>query len=275
VDVAALEQALREHPKAVITVDVFGLPADYPEIEPMLAQRGITLICDAACSLGAAVKDRRTGGFGDASCFSFHPRKSLTTGEGGMVTTNDDRLAARLRRLRNHGAEREGWRSHFVEPGFNYRMSEINAALGLVQVAHHAEVVTRRRALSEQLTRRLEQIPDVRPQRVPEGHLHAYQAYVVTLGEHIDRDRAISGLRDLDVESTLGTYALHAEPAFAQRGCAAPGELSHSRTLAAQTLALPLHEHLEDKDVDVIAGALESVLKASLTHPAISSNPVA
>jgi len=263
VDVAALERALEEHPKAVITVDVFGLPADYRTIEPMLAERDVTLVCDAACSLGGAVGGRRTGGFGDASCFSFHPRKSLTTGEGGMVSTDDDRLAARLRRLRNHGAERQGWRSSFIEPGFNYRMSDINAALGLVQIPRYAEVVTRRRALAALLTQRLEGLEGVHPQMVPKGHQHPYQAYVVMLDEQIDRDAAILALRDLGIESTLGTYALHTEPAFAERGCCGPGGLSHSCALAARTLALPLHEHLEDEDIEVIARALECVLDSA------------
>jgi perosamine synthetase len=263
VDLAALEHALGERPNAVIAVDVFGLPAAYGTIEPLLAERGVTLICDAACSLGGAVNGRRTGGFGDASCFSFHPRKSLTTGEGGMVSTDDDRLAARLRRLRNHGVERRGWRSSFVEPGFNYRMSDINAALGLVQVPRYAEVVARRRALARRLTERLEDLRGVRPQQVPDGHLHPYQAYVVTLERRIDRDGAIAALRELGVESTLGTYALHTEPAFARRGCGEPEGLVHSRTLSEQTLALPLHEHLADEDIEVIAGALERALDAS------------
>jgi perosamine synthetase len=242
----------------------------------MLAERGITLICDAACSLGGAVEGRRTGGFGAASCFSFHPRKSLTTGEGGMVSTNDDGLAARLRRLRNHGAERRGSRSSFIEPGFNYRMSDINAALGLVQVPRHADVVARRRALAQRLTQRLQNLQGVRPQRVPEGHLHPYQAYVVVLEERIDRDRVISALRDLGVESTLGTYALHMEPAFAQRDCGVPDGLPRSRALAAQTLALPLHEHLEDEDIEVIAGAMHRVLGASTapTAPAVLTTRV-
>jgi perosamine synthetase len=263
VDVSALEHSLEEHPKAVITVDVFGLPADYAAIEPMLLERGVTLICDAACSLGGAVEGRRTGGFGAASCFSFHPRKSLTTGEGGMVSTDDEALAGRLRRLRNHGTERSGWRSSFVEPGFNYRMSDVNAALGLVQVPGYSEVVSRRRELAGSLTARLDGVDGVRPQRVPQGHLHPYQAYVVVLEQGIDRDGAIAALRELGVESTLGTYALHMEPAFAQRGCAPPGGLPRSRSLAEQTLALPLHEHLRDEDVEVIAEALERVLGVS------------
>jgi len=259
-DPTALEKALNERTRAVIAVDVFGLPADYMAIESILARHGVTLICDAACSLGGAIGERRTGGFGAASCFSFHPRKSLTTGEGGMVSTSDAQLAARMRRLRNHGTERSGWRATFVEPGFNYRMSDLNAALGLIQVPGHAETVARRRALAQRLTERLSDIDGVMPQCVPSGHLHPYQAYVVTLDAGIDRDATIAGLRELGVESTLGTYALHLEPAFAERGCAPADGLPHSRALTEHTLALPLHENLADGDIEVIGGALERLL---------------
>jgi perosamine synthetase len=260
-----VERALAERPvKAVISVDLFGLPADYPTIEPMLAERGVPLICDAACALGASIDGRPVGNFGATSCFSFHPRKSLTTGEGGMVTTNDDQLAARMRRLRNHGSERQGSRSAFAEPGFNFRMNDVNGALGLVQVPRHPEVVARRRKLAGRLSERLADLRSVvRPQAQPEGYLHPYQAYVVTLDERVDRDAVIAGLRELGVESTLGTYALHTEPAYSGRDCVGPRGLPNSRALMAHTLALPLHEHLKDDDIDIIAGALERVLDAS------------
>ncbi len=194
-DVRALDQVLTDDTAAVIAVDVFGLPADYEAIEPLLTDRGIPLICDAACSLGAMVGARHSGTFGRMSAFSFHPRKSLTTGEGGMVTTDDGELAARLRRLRNHGSERLGWRSTFVEPGFNYRMSDLNAALGLVQVPTHEEVVSRRRELAAALTDRLHDFESVTAQLEPKRHRHPYQAYVVTLADGIDRDAVIALLR--------------------------------------------------------------------------------
>jgi dTDP-4-amino-4,6-dideoxygalactose transaminase len=264
-DPAELGRALDEHEvKAVVTVDLFGLPADYRAIEPMLAERGVALICDAACALGGAIDDTRVGNFGAASCFSFHPRKSLTTGEGGMVTTNDDGLATRMRRLRNHGSERHGSRSGFVEPGFNFRMNDVSGALGMVQVPRHPGVVARRRELAARLTERLAPLGSaVRPQLVPEGYFHPYQAYVVTLDERIDRDAVIARLRELDVESTLGTYALHVEPAYSARGCVGPGGAPNSRALMEHTLALPLHERLKDEDVEVIATALERVLDAA------------
>lgn len=255
-DPAALADALNERTRAVIAVDVFGLPADYPAIEPLLADRGIPLVCDAACGLGGAIGPRRVGTFGRASCFSFHPRKSLTTGEGGMVTTDDDALAERMRSLRNHGTRRAGWRATFVEPGFNYRMSELNAALGLVQVPGHAETVRRRGALAAALGERLRDVPGVRPQAVPDGFTHPYQAYVVVLDAELDRDATIAALRERGVESTLGTYAMHAEPAFAERCGTRPGDLPRSHALAERTLTLPLHERLTTAGLDTIAAAL-------------------
>lgn len=263
IDPDALAAALTPRTRAVLTVDVFGLPADYPAIEPLLAERGVALICDAACSLGGAIGNRCTGSFGVMSCFSFHPRKSLTTGEGGMVLTDDPALADRLRRLRNHGTERRGWRATFTEPGYNYRMSDINAALGLVQVAGFPAAVARRRRLAAALSDRLREIDGVVPQREPDGFTHPYQAYVVTCAEWLDRDALIGALRDRGVESTLGTYAMHAEPSF-QRACGTrPGDLPVSHALAERTLALPLHQGMRDADVDTVADALGAAISAS------------
>jgi perosamine synthetase len=263
VDPAAVAGLLGPRTRAVIAVDVFGLPADYRALEPLLADRGVPLVCDAACSLGAAIEGRRTGTFGLMSCFSFHPRKSLTTGEGGLVTTDDDALATRLRRLRDHGAERRGWRATFVEPGFNVRMSDLNAALGLVQVPGHAQTVRRRGALAHRLSERLAGIGGVAPQAVPPGHLHPYQAYVVTCADAVDRDALVPALRARGVEATLGTYAMHAEPAFQDACGTRPGDLPRSHALARRTLALPLHQRLSPDDMDVVADAVAGVLRAT------------
>jgi dTDP-4-amino-4,6-dideoxygalactose transaminase len=246
----------------VLTVDVFGLPANYPAIEPLLAERGATLICDAACSLGGAIGARRTGAFGAMSCLSFHPRKSLTTGEGGMVMTDDEGLAQRLRRLRNHGTERQGWRATFVEPGYNYRLSDINAALGLAQVPGFPAAIARRRELAAALSERLREIDGIEPQAEPDGFTHPYQAYVVACAEGLDRDALIFALRERGIESTLGTYAMHAEPSF-QRACGTrPGALPISHALAERSLALPLHHRMRDGDVDLLADTLGTLVSA-------------
>lgn len=260
-DLAALEAALTPATRAVLSVDVFGLPADYGAIEPLLTRRGVPLVCDAACSLGGAIGERRTGAFGALACFSFHPRKSLTTGEGGMVVTDDPDLADRLALLRNHGTRRDGWRVRFVAPGFNFRMSELNAALGLAQVEGFPAVVARRNALAARLRGHLADMPDVVPQRVPVGHLHPYQAFVVTCAQGVDRDALVGALRERGVEATLGTYAMHAEPAFAQACGTAPGDLPNSHALAQRTLAVPLHQGMDEADVDRVAETLSAALR--------------
>ncbi len=263
IDIDAVVSALNARTAAVLAVDVFGLPADYAALEDVLAAQEIPLICDAACALGGAIGDRRCGSFGLASAFSFHPRKSLTTGEGGMVTTQNDELARRMRRLRNHGSERVGWRASFLEAGFNFRMSEVNAALGLVQVDSHLKVVERRRELAGRLTEFLADVEGVAPQRVPPAHLHPYQAYVVTLDAAIERDRVIAELGARGIESTLGTYALHAEPAFSAACGTRPGELPRSHHLLQQTLTLPLHERMDEADMARIATVLRDVLSTA------------
>ncbi len=260
IDPDLLADAITDRTSAVITVDVFGLPADYARIEPLLAERGIPLLCDSACGLGGGIGSRRCGSFGRLSAFSFHPRKSLTTGEGGMVTTDDDALAERLRRLRNHGTERDGWRAKFVEPGFNFRMSELNAALGLSQAPSYEAVVQRRRELASALTDHLSHVEGLVAQAEPDGHRHPYQAYVVTLDDRIDRDLTIGMLRELGIEATLGTYAMHAEPAFMDRCGTAPGDLPASYRLVEQTLALPVHQGLDERDMERVASAVGDVI---------------
>lgn len=262
VDPDAVERAISDRTAAIITVDVFGLPADYSRLGRIAREREIPLICDAACSLGARDGDLKVGAIGTAACFSFHPRKSLTTGEGGMVTTNDPGLAERMRRLRNHGSVREGWRSVFVEPGFNYRLSEIQAALGLVQVPHIDAVVAKRNALAQKLSAELSGVEGVVSQRIPSGAVHAYQAYVTLLDEGIDRDAMVVALRAQEIEATLGTYALHAEPAFGSLCSMDPGDLPNSWAAVSRTLALPLHQGLELDDMRRVA---ESVAQAIAT----------
>lgn len=249
--------------RLVIPVDAFGLPADYPAIEAELAGRGIHVLADAACSLGGGIGERRAGTFGTASCFSFHPRKVLTTGEGGMVVTSDDALAARLRRLRNHGSERASGRLRFVEAGFNYRMSDVHAALGLAQVPRHAEVVARRTQLAAALSALLAGTQGVTAPSPPPGFHSSWQAYVIRLDGALDRDAVVDRLREVGVEATIGTYAMHAEPAFGRECGTRPGDLPGSWEVARRSLALPLHQALDSADLERIAEALDSAVRAA------------
>jgi dTDP-4-amino-4,6-dideoxygalactose transaminase len=261
--IADLERRLTDRTRAIIPVDPFGLSAD---LEPMLAiarERGIPVIEDAACALGATYRGHPTGSLATAGCFSFHPRKSITTGEGGMVTTSDDTLADRVRLLRSHGGVRAEGRFTFEAAGYNYRLSDILAAVGVAQMRRLDSYLATRRRVAGWYDARLGSIDRVRPPVTPEWATHTYQSYVVLLDEGIDRDAIIVALRADGIESTLGTYALHAQPFFSRTYGYAPGDLPGSLRAFTGTLALPLHGGLTEADVDFVVDRLQAALLAA------------
>jgi perosamine synthetase len=261
IDVDAVQRAWTSKTKMIVAVDPFGLPADYGALEALAREHGVALLADAACSIGAKIGDRRAGAIGDAACFSFHPRKILTTGEGGMVLTARAATAERLRRLRNHGADIADGRRRFVEPGLNVRMSDVQAALGTAQMPHLDDVLARRAHVAARLLAGLEHVDQVAAQTVPRGVVTSWQAFVVRLDPRVDRDGVITRLAAGGVESTIGTYALHREPAFA--AFARPGDhLDVSAQLADTSLALPLHPRLTDDDADRIVAQLGRALRS-------------
>jgi perosamine synthetase len=261
VNVDAIKAAITPRTRLVIAVDLFGLPADYRAIEPLLAEREIPLLCDAACSLGARVFGRPSAQYGVAATFSFHPRKVLTTGEGGMVVTDDGVFAARMRRLRNHGSERKSGQVQFEEPGWNYRLSDVAAAIGAAQVPGLEDVVQRRNKLAAELHARLADVGGLRTPVVPDGVRSAFQAYVAVLDPEVDRAGFISALADEGIEATIGTYALHAQPSFQAACGTAPGDLLSSWELSRRTVALPLHPWLSSEDVAAVAAAARGALR--------------
>jgi perosamine synthetase len=263
-DAGALERALTSRTRLVIAVDLFGLPADYPALEKVLEPRGIPILCDAACSLGAELSGESPARRGQAAIFSFHPRKILTTGEGGMIVTDNPGLATRLARLRNHGFERRGEQAAFHELGFNYRMSDVLAVLGSAQLPHLAEIVDRRNYLARLLSARLEPLEGIRTPAGPaEGVRPTFQAYVAVLHEEVDRGRFIAALADKAIESTIGTYALHAQPSFRDVCGTEPGDVPVSWMLAQRSVALPLHPRLSEADILWIAEGVSSALEES------------
>ena len=260
IDVDAVEGAWTSRTKMIIAVDPFGLPADYGVLEVLARERDVVLLADAACSIGATMGNRRAGAVGDAACFSFHPRKIVTTGEGGMVLTSSTAAADRLRRLRNHGAEIANGRPRFMEPGLNVRMGDVQAALGNVQMRHLDHTLARRAHVASRLLAGLEHVDQVAAQRVPDAVTTSWQAFVVRVDASVDRDRVISRLAAAGVESTIGTYALHREPAFAEFH-RPEHRLDVSAQLADTTLALPLHPGLTDADAERVVVELARALQ--------------
>ena len=205
---------------------------------------------------------RQVGGLGTAGCFSFHPRKSITTGEGGMIMTADGELAERIGLLRSHGGVREGGRFRFEAAGFNYRMSDILAAVGVAQM----------RKLDAFLAARAGSCGVVRPRPggdrrssapvTPTGSTHTYQSYVVLLDEEIDRDDVIAALRAEGIETTIGTYALHDQPFFARTYDLRAGDRPRSHRAFTSSLALPLHGGMREDEVADVTDALTRAIGA-------------
>jgi perosamine synthetase len=259
VDPEQLERHVTSRTRAVMPVHLFGLSADMDPVLALARAHGLAVVEDAACALGATYRGSPCGSLGDLGCFSFHPRKVITTGEGGMVVTDSDALAERIERLRSHGGVRAGGRFRFEDVGFNYRLSDIQAAIGTVQMRRLDDLVGRRRALAGQLRERLAVIDGIEAPVVPEWDGHVYQAFVALVDEGIDRDGVIARLRERGVETTLGTYALQAEPAFAGL---AREPLPASQGAFTRTLALPLYPSMGEAEIDAVVDALGAALAA-------------
>jgi perosamine synthetase len=258
-DLALAERALSAKTRAILPVHQFGRPADLFALRDLAQRRGLRLVEDAACALGACWADIPCGTAGAAGCFSFHPRKLVTTGEGGAVVTGDGELALRCRRLRNHGTL-PGPQPDYALCGFNFRMSDLNAALGLAQLPRLAALVETRRRLAAGYDACLASLPGVRvPAPLAEGR-QVYQSYVVVLPESTDRDRCLRALGERGIECGRGASAVHTLPYYRERYGYLPGELPHSFRLAGSALALPLHPGMSEEDVHFVADALAEVL---------------
>lgn len=262
VTTAAVEAALTPRTRAVVVVHQFGLPAPVGPLSALCDERGISLVEDAACALGAEVTaggKRACGTFGRMACFSFHPRKAVTTGEGGLVTTADPALDARIRLLRNHGMIPGGPTGFvFVEAGLNYRLTEIQAALGQVQLGRLGGILAARRRLALGYRERLGALlPDVELPADPEEAPHTYQTFLVRLPAGVDRAGVVAELREGGVESSVGAHCLHRQPAYARYG---QGGFPGATALGDRGLALPLHPGLGDADLDRVVRALAGAL---------------
>lgn len=260
VTLANVAGMVTEKTRAIIPVHAFGLAADVDPIVAFAREKGLTVIEDAACAIGTTYHGRPVGAIGDLGCFSFHPRKAITTGEGGMVTTDNQALADRLRLLRNHGGLRAAGRFTFEAAGFNYRMSDILAAIGLAQMRRLDAMIAEKRRLADGYRSALAGLAGATLPIEPIWGGHVYQSFVIMLDDAIDRDLVISRMRAREIETTLGTYALHAEPFFRRTYGYRVGDLPGSWAAYRHSLTLPLYPGLGDGGVARVAGALRDVL---------------
>ncbi|MGO4785733.1 DegT/DnrJ/EryC1/StrS family aminotransferase [Cryobacterium sp. W22_MBD10_FK3] len=258
--------ALTPLTRAVIVVDQGGVPVDLDSIRAVCDPLGIPVIEDAACGAGSTYRGRPVGAGADIAAWSFHPRKLLTTGEGGMLTTSRADWAARARRLREHSmsvsaSDRQASvlaaPEVYGEIGFNYRMTDLQAAVGIVQLGRLDRIIERRRALAQRYDRALSELPGLRPVTDPAWGTSNYQSYWVEVepGFATDRDGAMRALAGADISARRGIMAAHRQPAY-QHTDNPP--LPATDYLTEHTLILPLYHDLASTDQDRVIAALRS-----------------
>ncbi|WP_339156773.1 DegT/DnrJ/EryC1/StrS family aminotransferase [Bradyrhizobium sp. 2S1] len=271
IDPKAVSRAVSARTKAIIPVHLFGLAADMDAINDALGGRQVTVIEDAACAAGAGYHGQAAGSLGHMGCFSLHPRKSITCGEGGVVTTNDDRLAGLLDVYRNHGASiSEEVRHRGPKPyelpefevfGFNYRMTDIQAAVASVQLQKLDRFIAEREVLADRLDQGLSRIDWIKPPTRPQGYVHAWQAYVAMVADNapLSRNEILLRLQEKGIGSRPGTHSVVGLAAYRKRLGTDPADFPVATRAEAQTIALPLHNHMGPADVDRVVAALEEM----------------
>lgn len=262
-----------ERVKVILPVHTFGRVADMARIARIAQGHEARIVEDAACALGAYSDGRRAGTWGSVGCFSFHPRKVITTGEGGVAVTEDPEIARSLRTLRNHGQDPQGETFDSVLPGFNYRMTEIQAALGIEQAGKLDEVVQLRRSIARRYDDALHDTAVTVPSATPVG-ASAYQSYVVLLpGQLADSRRAlIEALRTDEIEISIGTWHMPMATYFRKRYGYRSGQFPVTDDVSRRAISLPLHQGVTADDqtyvVDRLLARLEELTAAFLSPTA-------
>jgi len=262
-DVAKLEAAITPRTRLLMPVHIFGRPMPMDEIMRIGQARGIPVVEDACEALGATYKGRKAGAFALASTFAFYPNKQMTTGEGGMILTDDDRLADLCRSLRNQGRDpKGGWLAH-ARLGYNYRLSDINSALGLSQLARIEEFVAARQRVADRYLKQLAEIEElVPPPPYRDGRL-SWFVFVVRLADRFkqeQRDKVLAHLREQGIGTNNYFSPVHLQGFYREQFGYKPGDFPVTEKVAARTIALPFYNRLSEKDQDLVIEVLKAAI---------------
>jgi perosamine synthetase len=271
-DPEAFERAITPRTKAVVAVHLFGLAAPMDEILEIAARHGIAVIEDAACAIGTTYKENPVGALGDIGCFSFHPRKLVTTGEGGMVLTNNEELATAVRSLRNHGstglpsdsAEAHGpWTmATFDRVGFNLRLSDIQAAVGVAQMGKLDTLLADRRASASRYTAMLRDAEDLSLPDAGNANGHTYQSYVVRVreGGRARRNKIMQGLADNNIQTRPGTHAVHRLGFYREKYGLKQSDFPNAALAEDTTITLPIFPEMQESDNRLVSDLILDLL---------------
>jgi perosamine synthetase len=259
IDPKKIEAAITPKTRAIMAVHTFGVPAEMSAILEIAERHGLLVIEDACEAIGAEYLGRKVGSIGHAGVFAFYPNKQITTGEGGVVVTRDENLAKRVRALRNQGRyESDDWFQH-TELGFNYRISEINCALGLAQMTRLKEILEKREAVASAYDQRLSCHPELTlPARALAGRRISWFVYVIRLGEINSRDAIMRGLMSAGIGCGRYFAPIHLQPSYAAWRNSA--NLAVTEAEAKRTIALPFFNKIETKAIDEVCDTLKKLL---------------
>lgn len=262
IDPARIEAAVTARTKAILPVDVFGQPADMDAINAIAARHKLRVLEDSCEALGAAYKGRPAGVLGEAGVFGFYPNKQVTTGEGGMVVTNDETIYRLVASMRNQGRDGMGWLAH-ARLGYNYRLSDINCALGIAQMKRLDEILAKRNKVAEHYMARLASESRVRMQKILPDCRISWFVMVVRLNDDYtqeDRDRIIESMRKQGFGCSNYFPPIHLQPFYVEQLGYKRGMYPISEALTDRSIALPFHGQLTEGDVDRVCRAFFDLL---------------
>ena len=266
-----VESKINSHTRAVIAVDYSGHPADYDRLRAITDKNKIALVADACHALGAQYKDRKAGTLADLNIFSFHPVKHITTGEGGMITTDDPELAQKMRVFRNHGItsdhhQREAtgsWVYEMVDLGYNYRITDIQCALGLSQLKKLPDFLAKRQQIAKRYNQTFSNRNDIKPLKVEQNVSHAFHLYVIALElDAVDKTRqqVFQLLRQSGIGVNVHYIPVHLHPYYRKKFGSAPGDCPAAELMGEKILSLPIYPKMTEAQVDEVVEKISQAI---------------
>lgn len=261
IDVEKVRAAVTSKTKAIIPVHEFGLMCNIDAVLAIATEFNLVVVEDAACALGATFNGKFAGTFGDFGSFSLHPRKAITSGEGGLLVVKDAHYAAQAASLRSHGLVAQNGSHDFIQAGFNYRLTDIQAALVNSQLVRLGISLRKRRALADVYDAKLDSLKLVKPS-VPNGYAHSWQSYHIMLDPTVDRDALQQFLREHGIHTSYGAQCIPAQKFYVDKyGLDSEKAFPNAYTAWRAGLCLPLYEKLESADIEYVADILSQFLK--------------
>lgn len=277
IDPEQVENKITSKTKAIIAVDYAGQPCNYNKLQSISNNYNIPLVADACHSLGGRYKDHPVGSLALLNVFSFHPVKHITTGEGGMITTDDPNLAERMRTFRNHGITTDhrqrdiqgSWFYEMMELGYNYRITDFQCALGISQLKKLPKFLERRREIAARYDEAFIGLSGINPLAVRPDALHGYHIYVVRVDVNIsgiDRDSLFINLREKGISANVHYIPVHLHPFYRDRSHTGPGLCPVAEAAYEQIISLPMFPGMTDEDIEVVVDAVSTSIREDKSY---------